>query len=371
LDGWKLDGGKINSRQATLLLVNIILPTGLFFLSSVASRLAGRDAWLSMLLATLVCLLFAWMTANLSLRFPEQTLFEFPELILGRWPGKFVVLLYVWWYLHTTAEVLRQFGDFMTNAFLPETPIIVVEMVIMVIVAYAVRNGLEVFARVNDLVFPLILVSILIMFVLATREMDFKRLLPIFADNGIVPVMKGAVMPAAWMGYAVTICMLTPHLNKKQDAYKIGASSVVIFGLFLLFVTAGGIATFGPEISAQWMIPSLSLIRMVSLAEFLSRLEPVIMTVWVAGGAIQISFFFWVAVVGCAQWLRLKDYKPLVLPLTVIVLAMNILMHDSLLDLFTVLGTFWGPYSLTLFQVGIPFILLVVAALRRQGVKKS
>jgi len=353
LNGWKLDGGKINSRQATLLLVNLILPTGLFFLSSVASHLAGRDAWLSILLATLAGMLIAWMNANLSLRFPGKTLFEFPELILGRWPGRFVTLLYVWWYIHTTAEVLRQFGDFMTNAFLPETPIIVVEIVIMVIVTYAVRNGLEVFARVNDLVFPMIVVSVLIMFVLATKEMDFKRLLPVFVDSGIVPLMKGAVMPAAWMGYVVTMCVLTPHLNKAQEAYKVAVLSNVIFGLFLFLVTIGGITTFGPEISAQWMIPFLSLTRMVNIAKFLSRLEPVIMAVWVAGGAVQISFFHWVGVLGCAQWLGLKDYKPIVLPL------------------FVVLGTFWGPYSLTLFQVGIPFILLVVAALRGQGVKKS
>lgn len=371
MSGLLLDGGKINGRQATLLLVNLILPTGLFFLSSVASRLAGRDAWLSMLLATLAGMLIALMAANLSLRFPDKTLFQFPELILGKWPGRFVVLLYVWYYIHTTAEVLRQFGDFISTAFLPETPIIVIEILIMAIVAYAVRNGLEVFARVNDLVFPLILVSVVIIISLAAREMDFKRLLPIFADSGIAPLMKGAVMPTAWMGYAVTICVLTPHLNKKQDAYKAAVLSAVIFGLFLSVVTAGGIASFGPEISAQWMVPFLSLTRMVDIAKFLSRLEPVIMAVWVAGGAVQISFFHWVGVLGCAQWLGLKDYKPIVLPLTVIVLALNIALHDSILDLFAVLGTFWGPYSLTLFQVGIPFFLLVVATLRGRGVEKS
>jgi spore germination protein KB len=371
LNGSQLDGGKISGRQATLLLVNLILPTGLFFLSSVASRLAGRDAWLSMLLATLAGMLIALMAANLSLRFPDKTLFQFPELILGRWPGKFIVFLYVWYFVHTTAEVLRQFGDFMVTAFLPETPIIVVEILIMAIVAYAVRKGLEVFARVNDLVFPLIFVSVVIILSLAAREMDFKRLLPIFADSGIAPLIKGAVMPAAWMGYAVTICVLTPHLNKKHEVYKAAVLSTVIFGLFLSVVAVASIASFGPEISAQWMVPFLSLTRMVDIAKFLSRLEPVIMAVWVAGGAVQISFFHWLGALGCAQWLGLKDYKPIVLPLMVIVLALNIALHDSIMHLFSFLGTFWGPYSLTLFQAGIPFFLLVIAILRGQGVKKS
>lgn len=364
MNGTPLGEEKISSRQAIFLLVILIFPTGLFFLPSVASHLAGQDAWLSMLLATLAGLLIAWITANLSLRFPDKTLFKFLELILGRWPGKLVALSYVWWYIHTTAEVLRQFGDFMSTIFLAETPIIVIEILIMAIAAYTVRGGLEVFARVNDLILPLILAAVLVMFVLGTPEMDFKRLLPVFVDNGIVPVMKGSVMPATWMGYVVTICVLTPCLNKPQDAYKVAAVSTITFGLYLSIVAVSSIATFGPEVSARWIIPFLNQIRMIHIANFLDRLEPALMVIWVAGGAVQLSFFYWVAVLGCAQWLGLKDYKPLVLPVGVILLALSIMAHDSILDLFTLVSLYWGPYALTLYQAGIPLLLLAVAVIR-------
>jgi spore germination protein KB len=364
-----LEGGKISGRQAVLLMVSMVLPTAFLFVASVVASLARQDGWLSMLLATLSALLIAWLTVNLGLRFPNKTLFQFPEVILGRWPGKVVALLYIWWYIHMNAEIIRQYGSFLVTAFMPETPIIVFEIMIMAIAAYAVYNGLEVFTRVNEIILPFTLVSIVVLIVLATPEMNLKRLLPVFADNGAVPVIKGAVMPTAWMGEIVTMAVLIPCLNKAEEAYKVAVTATLITGLILCASFVADIAIFGPQVSAGWLFPGLNAARMVHLANFLERLDPVVMAIWVAGVLVKMSIFYWVATLGAAQWLELKDYKPLVLPVGVILLALSIMVHESILGLFTFLGTFWGPYALTLFQVGIPLLLLIVAVLRGQGAR--
>lgn len=366
-----LEGGKISSRQAVLLMVSMVLPTGFLFVGSVIASLAKQDGWLSILLAILGALLIAWLAVGLGLRFPNKTLFQFPEVILGRWPGKVVALLYIWWYIHMNAEVIRQLGSFLVAAFMPETPIIVFEIVIMVIAAYAVRNGLEVFTRVNEIILPFILVSVGVLIMLVTPEMNLKRLLPVFADNGAVPIIKGAVMPAAWMGEIVTMAVLIPCLNKVEEAYKVAVTATLITGFSFLATFVADIAVFGPELSAGWLFPGLSRARMINLANFLERMDPFVMAVWVAGVLVKISVFYWAAALGAAQWLELKDYRPLVLPLGVILLALSIMVHDSTLGLFTFLGTFWGPYALTLFQVGIPLLLLVVAGIRGKGEKQG
>jgi len=361
------EGGKIDGKQAIFLMVSMVLPTTFFFVASVTAHLAKQDGWISILLATLGALLIAWLAVSLGLRFPGKTLFQFPEVILGRWPGKVVALLYIWWYIHMTAEILRQSGSFMVSVFMPETPIIVFELLIMAIAAYTVRNGLEVFTRVNQIILPLVLGLVIIMNILATPEMNLRRLLPVFMENGAVPVIKGAVMPAAWMGEIVTMAVLIPYLNKAKEAYRVAVTATLITGFFILAAQIGDLAIFGPEVTAGWLFPGLNKIRMIHLANFLERLEPIAMTIWIAGGFVKISLFYWVAALGSAQWLELKDYKPLVLPVGVILLALSIMVHESILGLLTFLGTFWGPYALTLFQVGIPLLLLVVAVLRGQG----
>ncbi len=365
-----LEGGKISGRQAVLLMVSMVLPTGFLFVASVVASQAKQDGWISILLAIAGALLIGYLAVSLGLRFPNKTLFQFPEVILGRWPGKFVALLYIWWYIHMNAEVIRQYGSFLFSALMPETTIIVFEIVIMVIAAYAVSNGLEVFSRVNEIILPLILFSVGLLTVLTAPEMNLKRLLPVFADNGALPVIKGAVMPTAWMGEIVTIAVLIPCLNKAEEAYQVAVKATFITGLTLFTAFIADIAIFGAQVSAGWLFPGLNGTRMIHLANFLERLDPVIMVIWVAGVLVKISVFYWAATLGAAQWLELKDYRPLVLSVGVILLALSIMVHDSILGLFTFLGTFWGPYALTLFQVGIPLLLLVAAGIRGQGVKR-
>ena len=362
-----LEGGKIDSKQAIFLMVTMVLPTAFLFVTSVTSHLAKQDGWISLLLAILIAQLVAWLAVSLGLRFPGKTIFQFLEVILGRWPGKFAAFLYILWYIHINALIIREYGSFLVAAFMPETPISVFMLLILAIAAYAVRNGLEVFTRVNQIILPIILGTVIIVNILVTPEMNLKRLLPVFVDSGAVPIIKGAVMPAAWMGEIVTMAVLIPYLNKAKEAYRIAATATLITGSFLILAFLGGIATFGPEVNAGWLFPALNEARMIHLANFLERLEVTVMVVWVAGALVKICVFYWAAALGSAQWLELKDYRPMVLPVGVILFALSIMLHDSIMDLYTFLGTSWPPFALTTFEGGFTLLLLVIAMLRGQG----
>ncbi|MDF9408401.1 endospore germination permease [Pelotomaculum isophthalicicum JI] len=364
-----LERGKIEGKQAIFLMVSMVIATASIFITSSVARLAKQDSWISMLLAILLGLLIAWLAVNLSLRFPGKTIFQYPEAILGRWPGKVVALLYIWFYIHINGEIIREYGTFLVSAFMPETPMIVFMILIVGIAAYAVRNGLEVFTRANEIVLPVILVSNILLVIMATPEMDLKKLLPVFVDNGSVPIIKGAAMPALWMGEIFIMAVLIPYLNKTKEAFKIAASATIITRFFMIIAFVDIIAIFGPEVTAGWFFPALNGARMIHLANFLDRLEPIIMIIWVAGALIKISILYRAAVLGSVQWLELKDYKPLVLPVGVILLALSIMAHDSIMDLFAFLSLF-APAEL-IFMAGIPLLLLVVAVIRGQGVKQN
>jgi spore germination protein KB len=362
-----LDKGKIGSLQAVFLLVSMVLPTALLYISAHTSRHAGQDGWISLMLAVFAALAIARLAVSLARRFPGQTLFQFPEHILGRWPGKAVAVLYVWWFFHMNAEIIRQFGNFLVAAFMTHTPLIVFELLIVLIAAYAVRGGLEVFTRANQIILPFILGLIIITNILIAPEIDLKKLLPVFSDSGAVPVLKGAVMPASWLGEIVIVAVLLPYLDRGQKAFKIAVTATLITGLILLITFVTDIALFSPQLTVAALFPELSKVRIISLGNFLERLEAITMGIWIAGGLIKISLFYWAAVLGSAQCLELKDYRPLVLPAGVILLALSVMLHENIIEQVNFLGAFWGPYALFLFQTGIPLFLLAAAAARGLG----
>jgi len=69
---------------------------------------------------------------------------------------------------------------------------------------------------------------------MATQEMDLKRLLPVYVDNGTAPIIKGTVTPALRMGEIVTMAVLIPYLNKAKEAYRVAGTATLITGFFML-----------------------------------------------------------------------------------------------------------------------------------------
>ncbi|MDK2823179.1 MAG: spore germination protein [Clostridia bacterium] len=363
-----LEKGKISSIQAIMLMISMILPTAVLTVPAITVKSARQDAWFSIIIATMAGLLIAWMVVNLGLRFPEKTLFEYIEDILGKIPGKILGFLYIWWFLHMNALVIREYGVFLATAVMPDTPIIIFHIVVVAVAAYAVRNGLEVLSRANQLLIPTTVLLALV-FILSIPNMKLSRVLPLF-DAGLFPIVKGAVVPASWLGEIVTFAMIIPYLSKPKEAYRVAFLSILLVSFFLTTSILEALLIFGPNLTGSWIFPTFNAVRMISVGNSLGRLEIIIVLAWVLGGFFKIGVFYYAAVLGSAQWLKLKNYQPLVLPVGIILVALSILIHDGIVDLLDFLKRVWPPYALIVFEAGIPLVLLIIAVVGRKGGRK-
>ncbi|MDA8235467.1 MAG: endospore germination permease [Clostridia bacterium] len=365
-----LEQGKISGRQAYLLIINVILATAILFVPAVVSSTAKENGWLAAILATAVGIVISILIANLGLRFPDRNLFDYLGDLIGTLPGKIIALLYIWWFLHMTAEVVRSFGSFLVVAFLTETPISVFNFSILILAGWTVKQGLEVICRANEIFLPLILIGLIVLFLLALPEMDFRWLLPVM-EHGVKPIIHGAITPISWYGQIATMLMIIPFLKQPQNFRKIQNLAVITIGFFFTMVVLGTVAIFGPELTPRFIFPTLNAARIINIANLLERLDPIVMAIWITGAFIKITFFYYVAALGTAQLLNLSSYRPVVYPLGIIIGAMSILIHPSILELEHFIGKIWPVYAITTFEVGIPVLLLLIAILRGKGGKSQ
>ncbi|MDN5347467.1 MAG: hypothetical protein PWP65_1031 [Clostridia bacterium] len=350
-----------------MLMLSTILPTAILTVPAVTAKSARQDSWMSIMIATTVGLLIARLVVVLGLRFPGKTLFEYAEEILGKVPGKIVGLLYIWlFFLYIGSGVIREYGVFMVTAIMPDTPIIVFHIVGVAVVAYMVRNGLEVLSRFNQLTIPTTGL-LAIVFILSTKDMKLARLLPVF-DAGPLPIVKGSVAPAMWLGEIVTFAMIIPYLIRPREAHRVATLSILLCSFFLTMSILEALLIFGPNVTGHWIFPAFNAVRVVSIANFLERLESVIMVIFMLGGFVKLGVFYYAAVLGSAQWLGLKDYRPLVLPVGVILVALSIpLWGENIVEVLHFIGQVYAPFALIVLEVGIPLLLLIVSLTKGKG----
>jgi spore germination protein KB len=81
------------------------------------------------------------------------------------------------------------------------------------------------------------------------------------------------------------------------------------------------------------------------------------------GGWIKVGICLYAACLGIAQIANLQDYKPLVLPVTIICVSLAIWLYENIFEMLVWAAEIY-PYYAVPFQFGIPVLLLVIPKIK-------
>ncbi|GEN86960.1 GerAB/ArcD/ProY family transporter [Oceanobacillus sojae] len=307
-----IEKGKISASQMSVMMYHAIIATGILFIPKTVFDAAQQDIWISPLWAFPLGLLSVYIAYKLHKLYPDDTIMQYSEHILGVFFGKvigFILLLL----LYTSISVMVwQYGEFVVSEFLPHTPKYVVIGMMILLCAFAVHGGLEVIGRLSEMVFPVFFLLFLVIVVLLLPDIEIKRMLPVM-ENGIMPSVKGSLALYTWFAQFGIIYFFFPYLTNREKGMKWGGISVLAVTITLVLTNIIVILVFG-RVTGNFTAPLMSAARYISIAEFLSHLEAIVMAIWIAGTFIKICVFYYALVLGTAQWFNLSNYRSLVLP---------------------------------------------------------
>ncbi len=358
----RIEGGRVSARQLAAMLVLTRVAVFTVTFPTMTGIRTPQVAWIASLLAMLASIPFTLAIVQLGLRFPDKTIIEYSETLLGRYLGKLVGLVLVWYWVHICADVAREIGEAHVVTTMRETPMLVFMIVTVFLAANAARSGLEVVGRVSENIVWVVLFFLAIILILPYDELRFRNLLPLLPrDPRAILVPMGEMV--SFYAELIVVGMVLPYLDRPADAARHSTYAVLASGLLMAWLAADLVAAFGPTISAQ-ALPAFGLSRLISIGNFLERIEAAAMAAWTLTGAAKLALFLWASAVGLAQLFGVGRFQPFVYPLGAIVVAFGILFFESLaaLQAFFAFPHF-GVYSLTI-ALGTMALLYVAAFLR-------
>ncbi|TDL86157.1 spore gernimation protein [Vibrio vulnificus] len=361
-----MEKGKISSLQMAFMMYPTIVATAIIGVPSITAKYAKTDLWLSPIFAALIGYLTVYIAYKLHQLYPKQTVIQFTEKIIGRIPGKIFGFLLLFFYIQNTGLILRGYGEFVVGSFLVRTPIGVVMASMVLLCAFIVRGGIEVLGRAAELFVPVFIFPIFILIILVSPDLEFKNIFPVLAD-GMMPPIKGALVPAGWFSEYFLIIFLLPFLTNMKKGMKSGMMSVSVVMMTLIVVNLTVLFILGSTTSTK-LYPLMSVSRYISLADFFEHVESAAMAVWIVGAFVKISVFYYAAALGTAQWLNLSDYRPIVWPIGILIVIFSLWSLPSSVDVSrNDINVF--PLQGILMQTIIPLLLLVIAVVRKRNRK--
>lgn len=346
---------KISPSQATAFIIAGGVGIIFFWITEASIPVAGRDAWMSYIIGYSLGILIAFSLISLNKRFPGKNLVQYVPIILGRPLGTIYLLLYILTFTYFTALILNLSIN-MISLFYEETPGLVLTGVSVVLLGYVCKHGIEVFGRVCELFIPLVLFSIIFLIVVITPHIEFERLTPVL-EKGVMPVLQLLPHTVSFAGeYIIFMALWLPLLNDHKQAYRSVVIGTGISALTLVLVLVAGIAVFGVDYTERLAFSTIKL-TLLAILPGIEGLPSLTLGIWIIAAFVKGTVFFFPSVVGLAQLFNLKDYRPLVWPMALIVTALSLLPENYYASLTE--NKTLGLYFCLPITLSLPILLLI------------
>jgi spore germination protein KB len=119
------------------------------------------------------------------------------------------------------------------------------------------------------------------------------------------------------------------------------------------------------DLTGIYTYPFLILARYINIAQFFTHLESLFMAIWVLGAFVKICVFYYVTVLAAAQWMNLSDYRPIVLPLGLLLAMFSKWIAHNYQEMTHAIATSVVFATLTMFVI-VPVLLLGIGWVKKR-----
>jgi spore germination protein KB len=362
---------KISPDQ--LLSSMFLLPYGSAIVHFLASD-AKQDAWFSILFYIVPAIVLQLVYIKLYEFYPEDTLTTYLPKVFGKYIGGFISIIYILYFLYIPVRVLRDFSVLIVFSTMSQTPGLFVAGLIMLTVIYGVIVGIETLCRASEILFPLMVFGLLIailLLVITRNILRLDRLLPVFENGILFPIIKGWYLITFPYGELITFTMIYKNVNRPHKIKKYSIIAIIVEGIILAILSSLYIAALGPNFASTSTFPLLETLRLIKIGGFLERLDILIIITMVIAGFMKISFFMYFGTLGITEVFKIKNRKFLCLIIGVLIWFSSEIVAKNYPQHLKIGLDFTPKYIHLPLQIAIPVITLVIAWFKNKNKNKN
>ncbi|MFC9539848.1 endospore germination permease [Lysinibacillus sp. NPDC056959] len=355
----------ISSRQFMIITLLFSIGTAILIIPASVTSEAKQDAWIAAIIGVVISLPIVKLFVALGNKTPTLTFIEANEKILGRFFGKFTAIGFIFITLLSAGELLYFIGIFMKTEIMPETPTMAFAFMFSIIIIYAAFLGIEVFARSAEILFAIFILIFIFFVIFITPSIQIENIQPIM-ETSKKSLFFSMIRFISLFSFplAVLLMIFPSTVNVQKSAQKGYYIGTIIGGIALITIIALSILVLGPVNTASRTFPSYALAQRISIGNFLQRIEVIMAAMWIISIYIRTFMYFYASVIGIAQIFKIKNHRPLIFPLGMIILGISQIVHPNIIHSNIYNRDIWPIFSFIL-MILLPLLLLIVAKIRK------
>ncbi|PWA06281.1 hypothetical protein DCC39_17590 [Pueribacillus theae] len=354
------------TKWETLFLIIMTLPImGHVVILPLMLDVAGRDAWISVLLSLPAALAFAYAIYRLRLNHPDITISEMLTFLLGKWFGRIVIVLFIIYFLFLTILSFSSLVDVVFIDFLPETPRMAIIIWFLIFFIYAATKGIKRIALTAGVLAFIGLITGHTVTLMDTPKKDWSELQPLL-EFGWSPALWGSlILISIWIKMLLLLCVPMKDVHEKR-LFLLWVIGILLNALMMNSTTTGVITIFGLGQADNFTYPAQEIVRTINLG-FIDRFDIYGMILMTFGSYIRCSLYFRIAYEMSISQSSSKWTKRILFSTFVVLTFFGTLYVSK--EHFRIEGAI-KVYTYMIVLFPLPFLLLFISQIKRKKQKQ-
>lgn len=354
---------KISTRQAILLYLTITYSPSVRIVASITAKSAKQAAWLAPLVSVFFLIAIFFMFHKFFTRFKNSSFTEVIHNIVGKLPGKILLILYILWSTMLLAMYVRYYAERLVTSAYPSIDIRFFIIVLLVVVVIVLRSGIVVISRMNEIILPLLTLVFFILIILVLPELHIKNLTPL-SYKDIVPVLKASTgVTGIWI-YITLIFFIGHEINDKENLFKKGKKTTLFLFSITTLIILTSVGTLGYSIIERTPLTFLATVKQISTFNTIQRVESILVCTWIISDFILISVFTYIILKMFKSLFGFSKITPFISVFLAFIYFLSLILTKRSFELQEFSDQIALPLNI-FFGFVIPFIIFCIGKVRK------
>lgn len=326
------------------------------------------DAWIvvgiSSILGTVIALFYYYINELI----PNKNLYQLLEYCFNRKIAILFSYIYLIYFFYLACRVLRDFSELTATAILPSTPLEFTTLVLVLVIGYILYLGIEVLGRTTEIFTPYAIgfLILLTIFLYGNNSLDINNIKPVFATS--IKDFAKIIFPYELVrpyGQMIAFTCIFSKLSNFKFGKRVVFASLGFSGFFLILATILITLSLGSNIATEATFPLLSTARLVSISEFIERIDLFAVFIIMLGILVKSSIFMYAGMLGL-EYIHQIPYRYFSIPIACIITMFTVFIGDDITD-HVFEGFMVIPYLINIpLQFVLPCFLIVMMLIKRR-----
>ena len=245
------------------------------------------------------------------------------------------------------------------------TSLIFIILTFIIVICITLHHRFSSIAKVNLLIIPLVVISIIFLFVANIKNFSLDNIFPIFGDGLFNTFVTGLGNLGAFGGITL-LYFLPPYLKEPQKMRKIYLTSIILGTIYFILCISIILFMFISLMYTNQIMPLYSAARHIEFGNFFQRLESIFLLIWILQMVCYLSIVAKISISIFKKITNISDEKPVIFVFGLLIFAISLLPNNYAISKF--IENYIYHYMVIIISIffGISILLLAYFKKRRK-----